>query len=289
MTDSVSTPLTYCLELLASIPESELDKYNRMDLQELLATGDPNAKDEDGHSALYYAQDCPQLLLALLAAGCAPSACCDDELVCLLDEHLPLSTIRLLLEAGANPNVKDDGDGNATPLHYACDADDAERVRLLLAHGADPNALWWDEQTALFYAKSPEVAKMLLAAGADVNAESLDCYRPIHNANAAVTRVLLAHGAEVQHTQLYGVTALALTEDEEKIMLLRQAGARLICQDIEHAARHLPQKRLEAWLKLCGSNMNAVAPAVRQAHEERERLFARKKQKWQADSSTENT
>ncbi len=144
-------------------------------------------------------------------------------------------------------------------------------MRLLLAHGADPNALWRDGESVLFSAQSAEVAELLIAAGADVNAESIDSYRPIHIANAAVTRVLLAHGAEPQHTQLYGVTALALTEDEEKIKLLRNAGARLICQDIDHAARHLPAVRLEAWLKLCGGSRNEVAPAIRQAQEERER------------------
>ncbi len=263
MTDSVPTTLASCLELLNTIPDDDLEplyassdepnyaaEYTRMVLQELLATGDPSSRDEDGCTALYHARFCPQLLNALLAAGLTPTTCSEEETAALLDIYLPLSTIRLLLEAGASPNVKDSD--FATPLHYACDADDAERVRLLLAHGADPNALWGDEQTTLFYAKSPEVAEMLLAAGADVNAESLDCYRPIHEANAAVTRVLLNHGAVVQHTQLYGVTALALTEDEEKIALLRKAGARLLSQDIDYAARHLPKARLEAWLKLCG-------------------------------------
>ncbi len=279
------TPIEHCLELLTALPDGELDKYARLVLLELLSTGDTNAKDEDGFSAIYHALECPQMLRALLAAGCSPSACSEEELVCLLDEHVPLASIRLLLEAGANPNAKDEGDGDATPLHYACDADDALRVQLLLVHGADPNARWWDEQTALFYAKSAEVAEMLLAAGADVNAKSLDCYRPIHEANAAVTRVLLAHGAEVQHTQLYGVTALALTEDEEKIALLRQAGARLICQDIERAAQHLSKERLAGWWTLCGSSMAAVAPAVRQAHEERTHRFSLRKEKWQEEQS----
>ncbi len=283
MTDTMPSPMEHCLELLRTLPERELDGYKREALQELLATGDPNARDEDGYSALYHALDCPQLLRALLDAGCSPADCSEEETLALLDVCVPLATIRLLLEAGANVNAQDEGDGNATPLHDACDADDARRVQLLLAHGADPNALWWDEQTSLFYARSAEVAEMLIAAGADVNAESLDGYRPIHEANTDVTRVLLTHGAEVHHTQLYGVTALALTEDAEKIGLLRAAGARPICQDIEHAAGHLPKRRLEAWLALCGVGKADVAPAIRQAEEERRCLFARRKKEWQAE------
>ncbi len=269
--------MKYCMELLASLPEAELDSFARLELKVLLATGDINARDDEGYSALYHACGCPPMLRALLAAGCTPAACCEEELVCLLDEQLPLDSIRLLLEAGANPNVKDEGDAQATPLHYACRNDDAQRVRLLLAHGADPNALWWDGESALFHTQSAEVAELLLAAGADVNARSLDAFRPIHNANAAVTRVLLAHGAEVQHTQLYGVTALALTENEDKIRLLRQAGAHLICADIEYAASQLPEPRLERWLKLCGASMSDVAPAIRQARQERERRFAQRR------------
>ncbi len=80
------TPIELCLELLHSIPTAELDEYCRAALQELLSTGDPNAKDEEGYSALYLAQESPQLLNALLAAGCTPTSCSDDELICLLGE-----------------------------------------------------------------------------------------------------------------------------------------------------------------------------------------------------------
>jgi uncharacterized protein len=45
-------------------------------------------------------------------------------------------TMRLLLEAGADPNLRQQG--GFTPLHSAAHNDDVEMARLLLEHGADP-------------------------------------------------------------------------------------------------------------------------------------------------------
>ena len=45
-------------------------------------------------------------------------------------------TMRLLLEAGADPNMRQQG--GFVPLHQAAHTDDVDMARLLLAHGADP-------------------------------------------------------------------------------------------------------------------------------------------------------
>jgi uncharacterized protein len=45
-------------------------------------------------------------------------------------------TMRLLLAAGADPNLRQQG--GFVPLHEAAHSDDVEMARLLLAHGADP-------------------------------------------------------------------------------------------------------------------------------------------------------
>ena len=45
-------------------------------------------------------------------------------------------SVRALLEAGANPNVRQRG--GFTPLHTAAHNDDMTLARLLLDHGADP-------------------------------------------------------------------------------------------------------------------------------------------------------
>jgi uncharacterized protein len=56
------------------------------------------------------------------------------------------ASVRALLAAGADPNVRQQG--GYTPLHSAAHSDDAELVRLLLAHGADPALTADDGRTA---------------------------------------------------------------------------------------------------------------------------------------------
>jgi hypothetical protein len=74
--------------------------------------------------------------------------------------------IRLLLAHGANPNAQNDGGGTA--LMYAIE--DAEKIRVLLDHGAEANARSGEGRTALLIAVgragSNAVVKLLLERGA---------------------------------------------------------------------------------------------------------------------------
>jgi len=79
-----------------------------------------------------------------------------------------LHCVRLLLEAGANPNERPT-DIAITPLHIAAQNDSPEIVELLIQYGAFVNVEWKYNQTPLDMAitrQSPRSAKILLAAGA---------------------------------------------------------------------------------------------------------------------------
>ena len=124
-----------------------------------------------------------------------------------------LSAVKMLLEAGADPNAR--GRRGATPLHEAAYNDNLAVVEALLAAGADPNAGERGGATPLHEAAhndNPAIVKALLAAGAD----PLGYYRgddhehliisritPLHyaaaqNANPAVAEALIAGGADLE-------------------------------------------------------------------------------------------
>src|SRR5207248_1992646 len=48
--------------------------------------------------------------------------------------------VKVLLNRGANPNVRNDRYGHSTPLHFAASNFDVESIRALLDHGAKVNA-----------------------------------------------------------------------------------------------------------------------------------------------------
>lgn len=116
------------------------------------------------------------------------------------------STVKMLLEQGLDPNVRDSG-GN-TPLHAymsTAGADTAGVPRLLVKYGADINAKDDDGNTPLCEALAHdklETAKFLIEAGADVNIGTSGWKRngpPIHlaNGNIEIMALLLNHGADI--------------------------------------------------------------------------------------------
>ncbi|MFO1503116.1 MAG: ankyrin repeat domain-containing protein [Steroidobacteraceae bacterium] len=142
------------------------------------------------------------------------------------DETTSLDIIKLLLERGANPDARlrkfppyralgpdRGGDGvlttDATPLLRAAKGGDIPAIKLLLAHGANPNQAQMDGVTPLMAAarvaaskadtrgeyvtqeEAIEVAKVLVAAGADINARS----RPGMGLQGAVQGRSAAEGA----------------------------------------------------------------------------------------------
>lgn len=167
------------------------------DTAKLLIEGGANVDKWDwwGRSPLYAAVD-----VNTIPTGGRP-----DRLS--TDEATSLDIIRLLLERGANPDARlrkfppyralgpdRGGDGvlttDATPLLRAAKGADLAVIRLLLAHGADPNQAQVDGVTPLMALarvaagradtrgeyvteeQAIEAARLLVAGGADINARS---------------------------------------------------------------------------------------------------------------------
>jgi ankyrin repeat protein len=171
-------------------------------LEWLLANGLPlEVRNEFGNSALHAAVggNCVNAAALLIEKGADirerdRNGYALIHQVSLTDD---LAMLRLLLKAGAE--VNDISGGGCWPLHDACQAGNTAAVSFLLKVGANPN-LTSTGETALFSAvasDSLECVRLLLAAGADVNATDCDGWTSLfHLQSEQVARYLLEHGAD---------------------------------------------------------------------------------------------
>ncbi len=144
-----------------------------------------------------------------------------------------VSIVELLIRAGADVNATNDL--RMTPLSLACTNRNAGMVERLVNAGAKPNTAIGTGETAIMTCAgtgTTEGVRMLIAAGADVNARE-----PVQNQTALmwaaaehhpdVIRLLLENGADPQARTRKGFTALhfaAREGDLEGARLLIAAG-----------------------------------------------------------------
>ena len=151
--------------------------------------------------------------------------------------------VALLLAAGADPNLANaepDSEGNTAlmelsrhgaSLNFLIEAG-TRTMRLLLEHKADVQARNRDGATALHFAASrrPELAMLLLAAGAPVAVAARNGSTPLHRAvegrQAGLAKTLLDRGADVNAEEAGGVTPLLWAQDNGDMELARLLAAR---------------------------------------------------------------
>ena len=128
-----------------------------------------------------------------------------------------LATVRRLLESGADPNESNDGhtvlmEALQEPEKFF-DDDSYAVVKLLIEAGADVDAADREQRTPLHFAvcPGPRAVALLLDAGANPNLKDADGLTPLHecvNFSAAeVARQLLAAGADPSARDGDGKTA----------------------------------------------------------------------------------
>jgi ankyrin repeat protein len=179
---------------------------------------------------------------------------------------------RLLTENPGLANVQVEGrrGGYRTPLHVAADwpgyfPNGPAIVRLLLAHGADPNGGaegFGHQETPLHWAASNDdvdVAEALIDGGADIEAPagSIAGGRPLDNAVGygcwRVARLLVQRGARVEN--LWHAAALGMLARVEELL----AGA--TSEEINNGfwqACHGGQRRAAELLLAHGADLNWV-------------------------------
>ena len=162
-------------------------------------------------------------------------------------QTLHATPAELLLAAGADPNLPNtvpDREMNTALIamsnHQGKDAFSVEAglriMKALIEKKADVRAQNRDGATALLLAASqhPELARLLLDAGAQVNVADRNGSTPLHRATQgrqiALVRELLDRGADINAEEMGGVTPLLLArdnDDREMTALLSARGGRI--------------------------------------------------------------
>lgn len=156
-----------------------------------------------------------------------------EELEEELIGKLKMDIVELLINSGANVNLKDD-DG-ITPLYLAIESAPTCVIDLLLDKGANPN--WKDEYGRSFLAEAVsegwiDIVELLLEHDARINTKDICGQTPLHEAvwggYKEIAKLLITKGIDVDSTDKNGDTPLhvaALKGDKQFFDLLIAEGA----------------------------------------------------------------
>lgn len=198
---------------------------------------DPNVRDRDGTSLFHAVSqrriDICHLLLAKKAdvnyvvpgsysALIEAVQVGDVDIVNLLLDH-QADTEKTEADAGESGN----GNGwRRTALHVAACHNERELVRVLLAHGANPNVCdsdGWTSVWAAAYFGHADIVRLLIDAEADIHIAASRQQTPLHVAYQSpdVVRILVEHGADVNKSSDLGTPlAIAAQDNQHEVVKL---------------------------------------------------------------------
>lgn len=142
------------------------------------------------------------------------------------DINVAERTTNFLLQLGARPDVKNVEE--KTPLFLAAHRGASGIVRALLSAGANANALDVGLNSPLHFARTAEVASLLLDRGAKINHKNKCAHTALHIAaamyptNADLHMVLKNRGTDLKAKNKWGHTpleALQIANLEKKIVI----------------------------------------------------------------------
>lgn len=109
--------------------------------------------------------------------------------------------VRLLLNAGADPNVMDSD--KFFPLLLSSEKD---ITKMLIEHGANVNLVGYENETALMSSENLDFVKLLVAAGADLNVKNKNGVTALEefiiHGNGEMASFLIESGADVSEDRL---------------------------------------------------------------------------------------
>ena len=201
-------------QLFEAIKDGRVDEVTRL-VRETPAL--VSARDASGASAVLVAayNMKPDVVAALIELG-APIDIFEASVLGQVD--------RLREVLASHPaRVSEHAPDGFTPVALAAFFGQPEAVRVLIAAGADVNAaaknpLKVQALHAAVAGRNLEIVKAVLAAGADPNAQQQAGFRPIHEAGTRGDRVLaellIAHGADPLLPNDAGVSAIDLAREK---------------------------------------------------------------------------
>lgn len=161
-----------------------------------------------------------------------------------------VNTVRHRLDKGVDVNVIDD-EANWTPLLYASAYNHPDIVRLLLERGADVNAKNIQDLTPIMLAQSMEVVRLLFEHAADIHARdefgNTVLMSVAQHCPTEAVQFLLDHGADIHATNHYGASVLTTASQygqTETVQLLLQKG---LGSDERENETHLTPLMEAAW------------------------------------------